>query len=233
MEIKINVKWLILAIGIVAAVGIVQAYPTIGDPDVYFGFIHGDGGNVSNLPAAQVKGNFTQRINFSNTIYATGLTATVPSDSAICLDIPTSQFTVNTGIVDCSASSEAVKENIRPLTESNIPDNFDKLNPVTFNYKNDPTKREKIGLLAQELIPIYPEAVGYGTDGEVRGINYYMLIPVLIEKLQEQQNININQQNEINTLKYELELLKGNKATVAPTPIPTTTPAPSFWEFWK
>ena len=209
MTIQINIsdkatKWLaVLLISIVFSIGITSAGIVIGDPDSNFNFLHGNGGNITGVPAAQIAGNFTQNINFSSTITASGLSATVPSDAAICRAPTTKEITVNTGITDCSVSSEVFKENIVTLDASNTPDNFDKIRSVKFNNKNDPEKKEKIGLIAQEVKQLYPEAIGYGDNGEIRGINYNMLIPVIISKVQEQQNININQQNEINLLRYQ------------------------------
>lgn len=227
----INVKWLaIFFIGIVLGIGITSAYPTIGDPDIYLGFIHGDCGNCSNLPAAQIVGNFTQRVNFSNTIYATGLTTTVPNDAAICGDPTTKELTINTGITDCSASSEIFKENIQTLDKTKI-EKISNLHPTTYNYKGE--QKQKIGLIAEEVAPVFPECIGYGDKGEIRGINYNCIVPVLIGSIQSQQNIIITQQNEVNILKYEIELLKGNTNAVAPTPIPIATEPTAWYEFWK
>jgi hypothetical protein len=75
------------------------------------------------------------------------------------------------------------------------------LNPVSFNWINDPGNNNRLGLIAQEILLIMPELVkthDYQSSEEdptkmVRvelenlGVNYSTLIPVLINALQEQQ----------------------------------------------
>jgi hypothetical protein len=75
------------------------------------------------------------------------------------------------------------------MDKTNEPDNFMLLRPVKFVYKDDPTNKERIGLVAEDVAKLYPEAVYYEPDNKTspRGINYEMLIPILIQKVQEQQ----------------------------------------------
>lgn len=230
IKLEIDLKWLVVFfIGIFLGIGITNAYPTIGDTS-YFNFIRGDCSNCSNLPAAQIKGNFTQRVNFSSTIYVTGLTATTPSGSAICKDLGTGEMTVNTGIVDCSSSTITVKENVQTLPETAIaPEKFNALRPIKFNYKGE--SKERIGLVAEEVEKIYPQVVGKDENGTIRGINYGQLVPLLIEKIQQQDTIIQAQSNAINNLQLEIKNLGSN---VTFTPIPTYTASEKeWWEFWK
>jgi hypothetical protein len=47
----------------------------------------------------------------------------------------------------------------------------------------------KIGLLAQEILEVFPELVKAGDDkNETLSVNYQGLIPVLINAIKEQQN---------------------------------------------
>ena len=47
----------------------------------------------------------------------------------------------------------------------------------------------KIGLLAQEILEVFPELVKAGGDkNETLSVNYQGLIPVLINAIKEQQN---------------------------------------------
>jgi hypothetical protein len=46
----------------------------------------------------------------------------------------------------------------------------------------------QLGLIAQEVQPIFPELVEVGADG-MQALNYVGLIPVLVEALKEQQNL--------------------------------------------
>ena len=76
------------------------------------------------------------------------------------------------------------------------------LNPVTYQWKNIKNKKQQIGLIAQDVLQVIPEAV-YATETvidpdtgasfekevETMGMNYSTLIPVLIKSIQEQQEI--------------------------------------------
>lgn len=63
-----------------------------------------------------------------------------------------------------------------------------KLRPVTYNWKATPDKDRMVGLIAQEVETIIPEAVvAPQKEGEYYGMRYTELIPVLIKGMQEQQ----------------------------------------------
>ncbi|MCB0747481.1 MAG: tail fiber domain-containing protein [Ignavibacteriae bacterium] len=75
------------------------------------------------------------------------------------------------------------------------------LNPVSFNWINDPENNNHLGLIAQEVLPLMPELVKthdydameddnrtmVRVELETLGINYSNLIPILINAIQEQQ----------------------------------------------
>jgi hypothetical protein len=60
------------------------------------------------------------------------------------------------------------------------------LRPVTFHYKHDPHQRQ-YGLIAEEVVKIYPELVTKGADGKVESVQYHELIPMLLNEVQRQQ----------------------------------------------
>jgi hypothetical protein len=63
-----------------------------------------------------------------------------------------------------------------------------KLRPVSFRWKDREDGSTNLGLLAQEVEPVIPEAVVRGAaPDEPLGMNYSTLIPVLIKAIQEQQ----------------------------------------------
>ncbi len=93
-----------------------------------------------------------------------------------------------------------------------------KLRPVSYRYKKEisPDNRIRLGLIAQEVEEVIPEAVvnddiDYDpetgekivTKGQYKALNYDQLIPVLVKAVQEQQQI-------IEEMKKEIELLKKN-----------------------
>jgi hypothetical protein len=93
-------------------------------------------------------------------------------------------------------SSERYKINIIPLPSQL--DTINKLNPVTFNWK-DETKGNGIqyGLIAEEVLNIIPDAVETNDDGTAEAISYTKLVPILIKAVQELQM-------EVNELKEKL-----------------------------
>ena len=63
-----------------------------------------------------------------------------------------------------------------------------RLNPVTWEWKNDPINRSRFGLIAQDVRKILPELVEEGNDKDkMLSINYLGLLPVMIKAVQEQQ----------------------------------------------
>jgi hypothetical protein len=69
---------------------------------------------------------------------------------------------------------------------------------VTFRYKNN--NEFSIGLIAEEVVKIYPEFVSYDELGNISGINYSKLTAVLIQGVKELKQIVDEQQITINRL---------------------------------
>jgi chaperonin cofactor prefoldin len=62
------------------------------------------------------------------------------------------------------------------------------LRPVTY-YRIGVEDKKEIGLIAEEVESIYPELIKYNNDGQVDGINYTRIAPILIKTIQEQQEL--------------------------------------------
>ena len=84
------------------------------------------------------------------------------------------------------------------------------LNPVGYNWK-DNTGGNKIGLIAQEVRKIVPEVVTGDESKEHLGMNYAELVPVLVNAIKEQEQHLKTQQDQIDSLKKEIDLLKAKK----------------------
>ena len=84
-----------------------------------------------------------------------------------------------------------LKNNIEQIDNNN----FNKLNPVSFEYKNDIQQKKHFGLIAQELETIYPELVSNNTG--FKSVNYIELIPIILSQMKCMQQ-------EIDKLKEEL-----------------------------
>jgi hypothetical protein len=99
------------------------------------------------------------------------------------------------------------KKNIKSLDRINSLDKVLKLNPVTFEWKDESIKGEKLGLIAQEVEAVVPNAVeendtstpiaGQEPEPSRKSIDYESLIPLLISSIQ-------NQQQQINQLRKQL-----------------------------
>jgi hypothetical protein len=82
------------------------------------------------------------------------------------------------------------------------------LRPVSFQWKAGSDKGTHLGLIAQEVDTVLPEAVQKSTDaGAPLGMNYSTLIPVLIKAIQEQQGMLERAQAELRSMRAENEAL--------------------------
>ena len=77
---------------------------------------------------------------------------------------------------------------------------------------------EQIGFVAQDVLPIIPEAVidtgdiieGYENEGAKLGMRYVSIIPVLVNAIKEQQALIESQQSQIDRLSSRIETLESN-----------------------
>jgi hypothetical protein len=100
-----------------------------------------------------------------------------------------------------SPSDISLKENINNLTDD-FCDNILKIKPKKYNFTNDENKKERYGIIAQELEEFFPELITNtgieDTDNTIKSVNYLELIPIMIVKIK-------NMQNEIDKLNIRLE----------------------------
>jgi hypothetical protein len=71
-------------------------------------------------------------------------------------------------------------------TIDNALDKIMTLRPVNFSWKSDETKKEMLGLIAQDVEKVFPQLIDENRDGYM-GVRYQELVPVLIAAIQEQQ----------------------------------------------
>jgi hypothetical protein len=99
-------------------------------------------------------------------------------------------------------SDARLKTNIRPLhyglKEVML------LQPVRYNWIDQPNGADKIGLIAQDVRKVVPEVVVGDETKENLGMNYAELVPVLINAIKEQQK-------EINSIQQRINNLKRSK----------------------
>jgi hypothetical protein len=106
-----------------------------------------------------------------------------------------------TGTVSATTLIETSTENSKTDITPLLPPQLDKivqLNPVSFRYKSN--NEYSIGLIAEEVVKIYPEFVSYDDYGNISGINYSKLTSVLVQGIKELKQIVDEQQITINQL---------------------------------
>ena len=101
-------------------------------------------------------------------------------------------------------SDERLKTHIETLT--NVLEKINDLRGVQFEYKDQKkyAKGPKMGVIAQELLLIYPEMVTQGEDGYLK-VDYTQLTAVLIQAVKEQQQQMKRQQHDIDEMKVRLD----------------------------
>ena len=100
----------------------------------------------------------------------------------------------STGDITAYYSSDyALKENINPI--SNALDKVSQLGGYNFDWKDSHlesrggvddmfVKKSDVGIIAQEVQKVLPEAVGKREDGTL-GVRYELLVPLLVESIKE------------------------------------------------
>lgn len=83
-------------------------------------------------------------------------------------------------------SASRFKTDIEPMPE--LTAKMQLLHPVTFHYKTDANKVLQFGLIAEEVDKVYPELVIRDDSGNVQGVRYEELSPMLLSVVQRQQS---------------------------------------------
>lgn len=89
-----------------------------------------------------------------------------------------------------NVSDQRLKQHVTPIV--NPIERLEQLRGVTFDWKRDAHREwafpqgRQIGLLAQEVETVFPEAVTTDNDG-IKSVAYSTLIPVLVEAIKAQQ----------------------------------------------
>jgi hypothetical protein len=87
------------------------------------------------------------------------------------------------------------------------------LRPVSFQWKDRDDGRTYLGLLAQEVEQIVPEAIEKDTDPATPlGMNYASLVPILIKAVQEQQTTLEHRDAKLKAIQNENAILKERQA---------------------
>ena len=93
----------------------------------------------------------------------------------------------STGKLAPTASDKRLKKNIVYLNSSI--DKINGLKPCTFEWKEDEKNTTVIGLIAQDVEKVIPEAVFINESNGMRGLHYKYITATMIKGMQDQQKI--------------------------------------------
>ena len=82
------------------------------------------------------------------------------------------------------ASSERYKTAIEPMDAKT--EKLNQLRPVSFHLKSDPQGALQYGLIAEEAANVYPELVTRDEKGQIDGVRYDELAPMLLNEIQKE-----------------------------------------------
>jgi hypothetical protein len=106
------------------------------------------------------------------------------------------------GGVWTNASSRAFKKDIRPLPADEAMETLAALMPVTFKYKTD--DEAHVGFIAEDV----PDLVA---AKDRKGLSAMDIVAVLAKVVQQQQAQLSDQRKELDTLKAQVEMGRGNR----------------------
>lgn len=146
----------------------------------------------------------------------------VSNASPVVIDVTTGQLGIATVV-----SSARYKRDIAPMGSRS--EDVLKLRPVTFVYKADAQGVTHYGLIAEEVQKVYPELVTRTPTGEVQGILYQELIPMLLNEVQRQREALQSQHQALQRQQQELADLRAlvGQGRGAEAVIPSMTVAES------
>ncbi len=108
-------------------------------------------------------------------------------------------YITSTGQLGVLASSEHYKTAITSMGSRT--EKLNRLRPVVFRLKADPKGVVQYGLIAEEVAKVYPELVIRDGAGQIQGVRYEELAPMLLNEAQQQRQ-------EIDQLKQQLAQLQ-------------------------
>jgi hypothetical protein len=94
-------------------------------------------------------------------------------------------YVTSSGQLGVLASSERYKTEVAPMGANSA--KLRQLRPVRFHLKTDPTQTVQYGLIAEEVGQVYPELVIRNESGQIEGVRYEELAPMLLNEVQQQQ----------------------------------------------
>jgi hypothetical protein len=142
-----------------------------GDDNIYLGNL-GVANESSTIRLGQTP---SQTLNFQSRTFIAGIRGVNVGGTGV-------QVVINSdGQLGTLPSSARYKHDIEDMRESS--QGLYQLRPVTFRYKQDTPGQRQYGLIAEEVVKVYPELVTKGADGKVESVQYHELIPMLLNEV--------------------------------------------------
>ena len=163
------------------------------------------GGNIYlGHPGTATESNTLRLGNTQTRAFVAGVKGKAVTGSAV--------YITSNGQLGVQVSSARYKQDIAPLGQLSEP--LHQLRPVAFHYKQDPQGPLQYGLLAEEVAMVYPELVTRDTQGEVEGVRYEALIPLLLNEVQLQRRQLSQQAEQFDTVLQQLAELRAQNESL-------------------
>jgi hypothetical protein len=107
--------------------------------------------------------------------YIAGISSSVVTGAAV--------YVTSSGQLGVLASSERYKTAIKPIGDDST--RLGQLRPVSFHLKADPKSGVQYGLIAEQVAKVYPELVIRDSSGQIQGVRYDELAPMLLNEVQK------------------------------------------------
>ncbi len=171
--------------------------PSRGQCETGSNNIHiGNAGAAADTAIIRIGTQGTQTATFIEGIY--GVTPRVADALTVLID--------SAGQLGTASSSRRVKTDIHDLGDQGRA--LHQLRPVSFRYRSHPPDGPpEYGLIAEEVVEIYPELVVLDKDGQPSGVRYHVLPAMLLNELQRQQRLIEAQQRELDALRSQARLI--------------------------
>jgi Chaperone of endosialidase len=121
-------------------------------------------------------------------------------------------YVTSSGQLGVLASSERFKTAIAPMGGETA--KLQQLRPVTFQLKTDSAGTRQYGLIAEEVAKVFPELVIRDDGGNIQGVRYEELAPMLLNELQIQEQKIAAQDQRAATQDVEISHLKTQLADI-------------------
>jgi hypothetical protein len=136
----------------------------------------------------------------------TGAAATYISGISNAKVTGSAVYVTAAGQLGALASSERYKTAIASMGAGSA--KLDQLRPVTFRLKTDPQRVLQYGLIAEEVAKVYPELVLSDAAGNIEGVRYEELAPMLLNEVQRQRHAMTSQDQKLAALGEQLRQMQ-------------------------